>query len=193
MNLQIKSRKDFPALLTSLNLLDEVAEIGVGQGDFSYHILNNWNGEKLYSIDSWSHDNCWFDKSNASQQEQDKNYRITKEKLRKFGLRSEILRMLLIDARNDCITYDQLDFAYLDARHDYRSTILDIDLWYSAVKIGGILAGHDYKNSFVRKNLVEVKRAVDNFFFLKEKVWVTTNDNLPSWYVIKEKENQETI
>ncbi len=61
----------------------------------------------------------------------------------------------------------------------------DLTAWYPKIKCGGILAGHDYKNSFVRKNLVEVKRAVDKFCYGREKVHKTLDDSLPSWYIQK--------
>lgn len=37
-----------------------------------------------------------------------------------------------------------LDFAFIDAGHDYESVKNDISYWYPKVKSGGILAGHDY-------------------------------------------------
>ena len=78
-----------------------------------------------------------------------------------------------------------LDFVYLDARHDYRSVDEDLRTWWPKMKPNGMFAGHDYKDSFVRNNLVEVKRAVDNFAYeFGLKVNSTSDDNLPSWYII---------
>ena len=37
-----------------------------------------------------------------------------------------------------------LDFVFLDASHEYDDVCNDIDYWKPKVKIGGILAGHDY-------------------------------------------------
>jgi len=37
-----------------------------------------------------------------------------------------------------------LDFVFIDAQHDYDSVHADILAWWPKVKIGGIIAGHDY-------------------------------------------------
>lgn len=39
------------------------------------------------------------------------------------------------------------DFVYIEARHDYMSVKSDINLYYTLVKPGGILAGDDYSDS----------------------------------------------
>lgn len=38
-----------------------------------------------------------------------------------------------------------LDFVYLDAGHDYRSIRADIDAWLPKIRMGGVLAGDDYR------------------------------------------------
>ena len=50
---------------------------------------------------------------------------------------------------------ESLDFVFIDASHDYDNVCNDILKWYPKVKIGGILAGHDY-------NHPPVRRAVDD-------------------------------
>jgi predicted O-methyltransferase YrrM len=37
-----------------------------------------------------------------------------------------------------------LDFVYLDADHSFESAWQDLSVWYPKVRIGGILAGHDF-------------------------------------------------
>lgn len=39
---------------------------------------------------------------------------------------------------------NSIDFLFLDAGHEYEDLFTDIDAWYSKVKPGGIVAGHDY-------------------------------------------------
>lgn len=43
-----------------------------------------------------------------------------------------------------------LDFVYLDAAHDYRSVQADIAAWLPKIKLGGMLAGDDYRMEGVR-------------------------------------------
>jgi len=52
---------------------------------------------------------------------------------------------------------ESLDFVFIDAAHDYESVKKDIAAWYPKVKVGGILAGHDYEYH-------EVNKAVHEFF-----------------------------
>lgn len=184
----MKTRKEFPLLLNSLGLVGEGAEIGVFRGDFSAHILAHWKGERLYSVDAWKHQGKFLDVSDVAQEEHNENMRACMTKLQPFKTRSVVVSALSVVAASSFPENDaaRLDFVYIDAAHDYRSVWEDLVAWFPRVKRGGILAGHDYKNSFVRKNLVEVKRAVDNFFRMQElTINTTTDDNLPSWFVIK--------
>lgn len=41
---------------------------------------------------------------------------------------------------------NSLDFIFIDGSHDTVSVCLDIDTWYPKLKVGGIIAGHDYKS-----------------------------------------------
>jgi hypothetical protein len=41
---------------------------------------------------------------------------------------------------------NSVDFVFIDGSHDTESVCLDIDTWFPKVKVGGIIAGHDYKS-----------------------------------------------
>jgi hypothetical protein len=41
---------------------------------------------------------------------------------------------------------NSVDFVFIDGSHDTVSVCLDIDTWYPKLKVGGIIAGHDYKS-----------------------------------------------
>ena len=178
------TRNDLPKLLNDLHLFGIGAEIGVYTGNFSAHILDMWRGSVLYSIDPWTHQGVKLDVSDVPQDEQNRIYSQAVENLRMFKNRSKILREYSVIASKQ-FKDESLDFVHIDARHDYRSFSADLSAWYPKVRIGGVVSGHDYKNSCVRKNLVEVKRAVDNFFIQRETVFSTVADNIPSWYVIR--------
>ncbi len=181
----MKSRHLLGQYLNHEGLINEGVEVGVYRGDFSKEILQSWRGKILYCVDSWKHYGAKLDRSDVSDYEHLVNIEKTKESLKGFRHRSQIWKVESVVAA----TYfkdKSLDFVYLDARHDYRSVWADLGAWYPKIKAGGVLAGHDYKNSCVRKNLVEVKRAVDRFFWTKEKIQVTSEDNIPSWWIIKQ-------
>lgn len=91
----MKSRNDFPSLFNRLNLINVGVEVGVFRGGFSDHILNNWNGKLLYSIDSWKNQNSVMDVSDVSQEEHDKNYIECKNRLKYYKNRSIIIRDFL--------------------------------------------------------------------------------------------------
>ena len=180
----MKTRNELPQVLNSLGLIGEGAEIGVYKAHYAEKILHNWRGKKLYLVDPWKHQGRKLDLSDLPQREQDRIYAEARERMKKEK-RACFIKDLSHFAS---LTFDdrKLDFVYIDACHDYRSVWSDLTDWYPKVKVGGIVAGHDYKNSCVRKNLVEVKRAVDNFFRMcGETILTTTEDNLPTWYVIK--------
>jgi predicted O-methyltransferase YrrM len=55
-----------------------------------------------------------------------------------------------------------LDFVFIDASHEYEDVKNDINAWFPKVKVGGVLAGHDYyeNNDFAPG----VKMAVNEIF-----------------------------
>jgi predicted O-methyltransferase YrrM len=55
-----------------------------------------------------------------------------------------------------------LDFVFIDAAHDYESVKKDINAWFSKVKDGGTIAGHDYAWC------EDVRKAVHEFFDKKD-------------------------
>lgn len=181
------TRKEIPLLLNQMGLVGRGVEVGVYKGGFSKAILDLWNGERLYSVDAWTfQSDVILDKSNVSDAEHMAAYNECIDVLRPFGTRSKIIRGFS-ETVATIFEDGSLDFVYLDARHDYRSVTADLEAWWPKIKAGGILSGHDYFDKFVRKNLVEVKRAVDTFFQFGQLAIVhqTTDDNLPSWIVQK--------
>lgn len=57
---------------------------------------------------------------------------------------------------SDMFKDKSIDFVFIDGDHSYIAIKKDIETWYSKLKIGGILAGHDYK-------MPEVEKAVNEF------------------------------
>ncbi len=161
---RVPSRDEIPVLLNTRNLVGQGAEIGVRDGRFSDHLLETWKGT-LISIDPWLafDPDEYVDRSNVSQEEQDHLYLETQVRLARHGERSEIWRLTSLEAAA-LIPDGSLDFAYIDARHDYESVLEDLAAWFPKVKPGGILAGHDYADIEFKENVFGVKSAVDEFF-----------------------------
>ena len=181
----MKSRKDLPFLLNRLGLTDMGVEVGVAAGNYSRHILKHWNGKRLNMVDPYAYQGAVLDRSDDELQHAG-NELFAHAVVLDYKYRAALHKEFSVKAASHFFE-NELDFVYIDARHDFRSVWADLAAWYPKVKVGGIIAGHDYKNSFVRKNLVEVKRAVDKFFLLTgEKIHVTSRDNLPTFYVQKQ-------
>ena len=68
-----------------------------------------------------------------------------------------------------------LDFVFIDAAHDYENVKADIEAWYSKVKIGGYIGGHDYPG------FQGVVQAV-NEFFMGELVNAPLKIETNYWY-----------
>ncbi len=184
----MKSRKDFPELLNLMGLTGRGVEVGVAEGHFSECILKSWVGRELLLVDPYQWQFSKLDRSDKEQQQHDFNYGQAVYRMVNSPWcrsRHKFVVKKSVEAAAE-IPDVSLDFVYIDAKHDYRSVWADLTAWYPKVKVGGVIAGHDYKNSFVRKNLVEVRRAVDRFFLDREEILSTTEDNLPSFYVIKQ-------
>ena len=135
--------RDFKKLLEFYNCLGPGAEIGVAEGRSSYDFLS-MGVPTLFMVDNWG----TLDQKGDGGFEQswhDENYRQAKERVKEFGDKAIFLRGKSVDMAEkiyDC----SLDWCYIDADHSYEGTKNDLWAWALKVKLGGIIAGHDYDN-----------------------------------------------
>lgn len=184
-------REDFPILLKNLGLNTRGAEVGVDTGVFST-VLISAGFNLFFSIDNWS--SSVFDtldkEGKPSSKPAEHNYDLAKERLSIFGERSKVLRMSSQEA-SEMFRNHYFDFVYIDADHRYEAVRQDLMLWYSKVRPGGIIAGHDYRDGTVDwesglRSYYGVKQAVDEFFNDKKLEIKTTDEpDWKSWYVHK--------
>jgi hypothetical protein len=162
---RVPARDELPTLLNRRGLLGPGAEIGVKAGRFSEYLLERWKGTRLISIDPWLEDepDSYVDSANVAQSRHEEFYAETQARLQPFGARSEIWRMTSLEAA-ERVADGSLDFAYIDARHDYESVLEDLHAWFPKVRPGGLLTGHDYATGTFKQGEFGVKRAVDEFF-----------------------------
>src|SRR5215218_5689654 len=161
----VATRDELPVMLNERGLLGCGVEVGVKEGIFSAHLLSGWRGCHLISVDPWQEDaaEAYVDIANVEQRVHDGFYQDTVRRLTPFGARSTIWRTTSTEASR-LIPHHSLDFAYLDARHDYDSVIEDLEAWFDKVRPGGILAGHDYLDGHFPAGVFGVRSAVDSFF-----------------------------
>jgi predicted O-methyltransferase YrrM len=80
---------------------------------------------------------------------------------------------------------NSLDFVYIDANHSYDECKKDIDIWWKKVRNGGVLSGHDYLNGVVAGTVFGVKDAVDKFVEEENLKLYITEEDYPTWYLLK--------
>ena len=171
----MKSRLDLPKIIKHNGV---AVELGVATGYYSDVILKNIKLAYLYSIDSWcDHHN-------------EEEYKYAKRLLSAHGHRSIIMRMTFDEAIKR-FPDNFFDFIYVDAyAHTGQEDGLIMRDWYSKLKIGGVMSGHDYS-----KRYLPTIEAVDKFCadIGKEAIIISgTNqtgniqDKNASWFIIKE-------
>ena len=111
------------------------AEIGVKRGAYSECLVKTIPSLTLYSIDPW------IAYSGSQQVSQDRYYARAVKRLTAYNVK--ILKKTSMEALNN-IQDNGLDFVYIDALHDFDNVYADIIGWTKKVRIGGIVAGHDY-------------------------------------------------
>lgn len=185
-------REEFADMLNDLGLT-KGAEIGVQRGDFSEVLCKRIPGLKFYGVDSWTAYEGYIDfrkghdSLEAEQTEVwDKYYIRAKERLAPFDA------TLIQGWSQEVVTQfedNSLDWVYIDANHDLRHTIDDIDDWSKKVRPGGIISGHDYWRSSrdSKRITIHVKDAVNAWTYLyKINPWfIFTRDRCPNWFWVK--------
>jgi hypothetical protein len=188
-----ETRIFFPKLLTELGLLEEGVEVGVFEGWHAKLILDKWKGRKLYAVDPWKcvpymRGNVCVDRlaNNWKRQDRmDEAKAVADKRLAPYvkAGRCVILHKPTIKAYLE-FEDESLDWAYIDGRHYREGVQEDMDCWYPKVKVGGVVAGHDYHNN--PKNHFDVKKTVMDFYREREdKLVEVKTRRIPSWYAIK--------
>ncbi len=178
-----ENRPSFKNLIGKYDLVG--AEIGVLYGENAFHIMTSLSIKKLYLIDPW----LGYAGLNGhgvvgNTKEAEKMLFHTEMIMAEFGDKVEILRFLAEDAVH--MIPNDLDFIYIDGNHRYPWVIKDIKNYAPKVKLGGQVAGHDFKNGEQG-----VRKAVEEYFNsnYNHKRW--------DWWHIKgeidEKKSKQTI
>lgn len=150
------------------------AEIGTRKGSYALVLLKAMPDLKLYCVDPWRA----FARN--TQERIESHYEIAKKNLEPYN--AALVRKTSQEAL-PTFEDESLDFVYIDALHSFNAVMLDIIGWQRKVRIGGIVAGHDYFN-FYQSGIV---RAVDAFTAANNiNPWyVSRQDRDPSWFYVK--------
>lgn len=186
------NRETFASLLAELGM-NVGAEIGVETGIYS-EILCKANPKlDLYSIDAWTAYEGYRD--HVSQEKVDDLQRKATERLKPY--RATIIKGFSVDVAKD-FRDESLDFVYIDGNHEFQQTVNDIAEWQKKVRVGGIVAGHDYVLRNDPGYLMHVPMAVEGYcnsydikplFILgakgDQKPPEGIRDNTRSWFYVK--------
>jgi len=155
-------RDDMASLFAELNF-NEGAEIGVELGLYSEVLLKANSKLHLSCIDPWTAEAYEIQAAihavDTEQEKYDKRYKESIERLKPYN--ATIIRQPSLGALR-AFPDESLDFVYIDANHDFPNFINDLHNWKKKVKVGGIVAGHDYA-VFSYKKHNHVKRALDAY------------------------------
>lgn len=151
-------------------------ELGVAGGWFSKRLVETGCFERLWAVDMYGdhHDTDQYIKA-----------------VKRVGIAQnyKLLRMRFDQARR-IFPREYFDFIYVDGyAHTGENNGRTIFQWFNQLKVGGMIAGHDYHEKWPL-----VQRAVDVFADLTGgKLMVTQltkdpdpQDKYPSWAIIKE-------
>ncbi len=176
------------------------AEIGVQRGIYSEVTLNLWSkAKRYYLVDIWKQQSKYYaETGNVPDAMQDQNYLQTKTRMEKFGDIPVLIRNASVDAAKT-FPDEFFDYIYIDARHDYCGVREDLEAWYPKLKVGGLMAGHDFLHASEALSMSRgsanffycingthhpgaVKQAVDEFACQHKLTVLVSKEKPPSWY-----------
>ena len=142
------------------------AEIGVKEGRFISHLLNQYPDLTMYAVDPWE------DQPGENEDYIEWNwatiYKQYRDSTDKFRDRVIELKEYSDTAANKVDDYS-LDFVFIDAQHDYESVKKDIELWGPKVKPNGLLCGHDYQPNF--PGVIKAANEINPTMFGADAIW----------------------
>jgi len=168
------------------------AEIGVEKGLYSSILLRKHPDLELFCIDSWEpYDGyiCKLNQSDLPSKLEEAQQRLAKYNVHFYKQYS----MKAVRRFKD----ESLDFVYIDANHDLPWVMDDIIQWSKKVRLGGIVAGHDYITAKSDKpSRCKVREAIHWYTELKPiKTWFLIGtqakvvgeirDNDRTWFYVK--------
>mgnify|MGYP001331160962 FL=1 len=149
----------------------EGAEIGVEAGRFSFQLLSRNPSMTLHCIDPWQSYDGYIDPINLK--DLPGTMQVAKDRLK--GLNANFIQDFSMRAVRS-FADNSLDFVYIDGNHNLPYVMDDIIQWHKKVRVGGIVAGHDYVRGHKdRPTILRVVEAVN---------WYTELKPIPIWFLI---------
>jgi hypothetical protein len=138
------NRDDFGSILNKEKFKIGV-ELGVQRGLFAETTLTDWHScERYVLVDLWKKQDNYLDVANHRDHSKFKMETMRRmEPFKKKGVNIETCQ----DFTSSCVgkyADSTFDYIYIDARHDFKGVYMDMEQWWPKLRVGGIMAGHDY-------------------------------------------------
>ncbi|PJE65248.1 hypothetical protein COU91_02720 [Candidatus Saccharibacteria bacterium CG10_big_fil_rev_8_21_14_0_10_47_8] len=161
----------FPMLINELEFKKGV-EIGTERGIYAKAILRRCPNFKLYCVDPWEAYPGY--REHVNQQKLDWLYKQTKKRLKPYN--HQLIKGFSSDAHK---LFDDggLDFLYVDGNHEYSHVVADLRHWLPKVRVGGVVAGHDFSDNPGKRDY-DVKDVISAYTYAKK---------INPWFILKEK------
>jgi hypothetical protein len=132
-------RGDLARLMSRMGF-KKLLEVGVYRGEYSEILCRTNPQATVYSVDPWKSFRRY--KKRLPQGWMDKNRRMAEALLAPFSNNVIVVKSSMEAAAD--FEDGSLDFVYIDGAHDFDNAMMDIITWSRKVRVGGIVAGHDY-------------------------------------------------
>jgi len=181
-----------PLIKEELGDVNIAVELGVWRGHYSKSIIHHLIPKTFYGVDPYELYEGYTDKpggmSNTEFNSQTNMNNLHTEVQKKYEyLNDSYIKTKSILVREFGAPYaaqfedNSVDFVYLDADHKYESVKEEIKAWWPKIKLGGILAGHDY----IDVSYFGVIPAVDEFVEREKLELKITDEEFATWWVTK--------
>jgi len=168
------TRDDLAVLFHELGFTTGV-EVGTWKGNFAEVLCNANPALRLSCVDPW------MPYQNKSQAWEDRFYRMAVRRLR--GRNVEIIRKTSAAACPD-FKDGSLDFAFIDGNHLFDFAMVDLIGWVPKVRVGGIVAVHDFDLSEHGADVVTAVYAYTQAHHV-DPWYVTREQNPTAYWVVK--------
>lgn len=181
------NRQGLAKLFAELNFIDG-AEIGVEQGEYSEVLArNNPQLKCLYLIDAWTAYKGYRD--HVSQSKLDGFLKKVQERMAALEKPGEMKRFVItkefsVDAAKK-LQDGCLDFVYIDSNHELSHVVADIAAWSPKVRVGGIVAGHDWFSSGGPYHVPFAVKAWTDAYKITP-YFICRGDHTASWFWVKQ-------